>query len=250
MMNDSELLQRYARSDCEAAFAELVQRYVDLVYSAAIRQVGGDAHLAQDVTQSVFIDLARKAASLSGYDSDGLALLSTRYAAAMAVRTERRRHTREQEAHVMQELLHEPALEPGWDRLRPVLDDVMHELSERDRNAVLLRFFEGRRLADVGVKLGLSEDAARMRVDRALDKLRRLLAKRGVTSTTAALTATLASQTITAAPVGMAASITGTALATAAAGTGTTLTVLKLITMTKLKAGIVSAIVVASVATC
>src|SRR5262252_4072415 len=177
-MKDSELLQRYADEGCEAAFTELVKRYVDLVYSAAMRQVSGNADLAQDVTQTVFIELARKAKSLSSHTLlTGWLYTGTRYAAARHVRAEQRRHTREQEASTMQQLDSHSEPEPQWDELRPVLDEAMHELGERERNAVLLRYFEGRQLADVGAHLGLSEDAARMRVARALEKLRRLLAK-------------------------------------------------------------------------
>src|SRR6478609_578213 len=104
-MNDAQLLQRYAETGCEAAFAELVKRYVDLVHSAALRQVGGDAHLAHDVTQSVFVDLARKARSLSGRTVlAGWLYTSTHFAAAKVVRTEQRWRTREQEANSMREI--------------------------------------------------------------------------------------------------------------------------------------------------
>jgi RNA polymerase sigma factor (sigma-70 family) len=249
MMNDSELLQSYADAGSEAAFTELVVRYVDLVHSAAIRQVGGDAHLAEDVTQSVFLDLARKASSLSRRPAlVGWLYTSTRFAAAKAVRTERRRHDREQQAYSMQELIDSS---PGadWDRLRPALDDAMHELSEADRVALLLRYFEGRQLAEVGAKLGLKEDAARMRVGRALDKLRGILARRGVTTTVAALATTLGTQAIQAAPAGLAAAVSSTALVGAAASAGSSLTLIKLITMTKLKVGIIAALVVTAAAT-
>ena len=249
-MNDAELLQRYAESRCEAAFTELVKRHVDLVHSAALRQVGGDAQLAQDVTQSVFIDLARKAASMTARTVlTGWLYTSTRYAAANAVRAEKRRHAREQEAYAMQEISSTPEPNEAWDQLRPLLDEAMHELSERDRNAILLRYFEGRQLAEVGTKLGLSEDAARMRVGRALEKLRGRLAGRGVASTAAVLAALLASQTVTAAPAGLAVNIAGTALASATAGAASTLTLLKVLIMTKLKLGIISALIVAGVAT-
>jgi RNA polymerase sigma factor (sigma-70 family) len=244
------LLERYAASHCEAAFTELVSRYVDLVYSAALRQVDGDAHLAQDVTQAVFIDLARKAASMRGRTVlAGWLYTSTRYAAAKAVRCERRWRLREQKANRMQKLLSESASEPDWDQLRPVLDAVMHELSEPDRNAVVLRYLAGRPLAEVGAKLGLTEDAARKRVDRALDRLRGLLAKRGVTSTATALVTVLSNQAVTAAPAGLAVAVAGTALASVASGTGTTLTVFKIMTMTKLRLAVVSALIITGAAT-
>ena len=136
-----------------------------------------------------------------------------------------------------------PTPEPGWDELQPVLDTVMHELDERDRTAVLLRYFEKRPLADVGAKLGLTEDAARMRLGRALDKLRQLLARRGITSTTAGLAGLLAQQTVTSAPAGLAMNIAGTALASASATT-TGLT-LSAIMATKLKIALATAAVIA-----
>jgi RNA polymerase sigma factor (sigma-70 family) len=246
VMTDWELLQRYGESRCEEAFTELVRRHINFVYSAARRQVGGDAHLAQDVTQSVFIDLARKARSLSARTVlSGWLYTSTRYAAAKAVRSEQRRHAREEESSIMQELSREAAVEPGWEELQPVLDEAMHELSEQDRDAVLLRYFEGKQLADVGTQLGLSEDAARMRVGRAVEKLRAMLAKRGVTSTSAALATLLTTQTVTAAPAGLALNVAGTALASAATATGTTFTFLNIMATTKLKIALVSAAVVA-----
>jgi RNA polymerase sigma factor (sigma-70 family) len=223
---------------------------VDLVYSAALRQVGGDAHLAHDVTQSVFIDLARKAGSLSGRTVlAGWLYTSAHYAAAKVVRTEQRWRAREQEANSMREISNDSSAEPAWDELGPVIDQAMHELNQGEREAVLLRYFEKRQLGEVGAKLGVSEDAARKRVDRALEKLRSLLARRGVTSTTAALVGILGAHTVTAAPVGMAASIAGAAIAGTAASTGTTLTILKIMAMSKLKVGLVGAVVVAGVVT-
>ena len=114
-MNDSELLRRYAENGCEAAFTDLVKRHLDLVYSAAMRQVGGDTHLAQDVAQTVFLDLARKAASITPRSVlTGWLYTSTRYAATKVVRGEQRRRAREQEAYTMQELNNTPAGEPQW----------------------------------------------------------------------------------------------------------------------------------------
>lgn len=249
-MNDHELLQRYAESRCEGSFTELVKRYVDLVYSAALRQVGGDAHLAHDVTQSVFIDLARKAGSLSGRTVlAGWLYTSAHYAAAKGVRSEQRWHAREQEANSMREISDESAADPSWEELRPVIDEAMHELNQGERDAVLLRFFEKRQLGEVGAKLGVSEDAARKRVDRAVEKLRGLLARRGVTSTSTALVVILGANTVAAAPAGMAASIAGAAIASTAVGTGGTLTILKIMAMSKLKVGLIGAVVVAGVAT-
>ncbi|HXC02354.1 MAG TPA: sigma-70 family RNA polymerase sigma factor [Opitutaceae bacterium] len=205
-MEDAQLLCRYLENRSEEAFTELVRRHVDLVYFAALRRVGGDRHLADDVTQSVFTDLARKAPSLKNRTVlTGWLYTSTRFAAAQAVRTEQRRRTHEQEAQTMNELHSTP--EPGWDQLRPIIDEAMDELNEREREVILLRFFENLPLAEVGAKFSLSPDAARMRIDRALDKLRGLLAKRGIASTSVALAAIFASQSGLAAPSGLVAKI-------------------------------------------
>src|ERR1700709_2064622 len=146
MNDDSTLLKGYSRDRSESDFAELVRRHVNLVYSAALRQVNGDVHLAQDATQLVFTDLARKAASLTNHRVlAGWLFTSTRYAAAKLVRGEQRRRRREQEAHNMQEISASdvsPSLD--WERIRPVLDDALTELDERDRDAILLRYLEGR----------------------------------------------------------------------------------------------------------
>jgi len=246
MSDDAELLRRYAEQRSEAAFAELVRRHLNLVYSAALRLTRGDTHRAEDVAQMVFTDLARKAAALSRRPVlAGWLYTSTHYATAKILRTEQRRQTREQEAQVMHELLSNTAPEADWDRLRPVLDAAMRELSERDREAVLLRFFEGRGFAEVGARLNLTENAARMRVDRALDKLRVRLSEHSVTSTAAALAIALASQAVVAAPAGLAASVTGAALTTAATGGGAW-AVLQFIAANKLQIGIVSTVIVAA----
>src|SRR5688572_25665365 len=140
MLTDTELLRHYADEKSESAFAELVSRHVDLVYSAAIRQVGGDAHRARDVTQIVFTTLARKAASLASHPVlAGWLYTTTQHAAARAIRTEMRRRAREQEAHAMQQVLGSGETPIDWDRVRPVLDAAMADLGERDREAVLLR---------------------------------------------------------------------------------------------------------------
>lgn len=220
MLEDAKLLRRYAEHRSQEAFAELVRRRVNLVYSVALRQVGGDVQLAEDVTQRVFTDLARKAASLADHTVlSGWLYRSAQFAASDVVRAERRRRGREQEAYAMNETL--SANEPvDWETFRPVLDEALSELDAADRDAVALRFFEERSFAEVGAALRLNEDAARKRVARALDKLHGLLARRGVTSTTVALGTALAGQTSVAAPVGLAASVTGGALAGTAGVTG------------------------------
>ena len=246
---DSELLRRYADEKSEEAFAALVRRHLDLVYSVALRQVGGDAHLAQDVAQTVFTSLARKAATLAGRPVHGGWLYRTaQFTAIDVVRAESRRRAREVEAQTMHDFSLNP--NPGgavdWEKLRPTLDQAIGELDDADRDAVVLRYFEGKSFAEVGAKLRLNENTARMRVDRALDKLHAALAQRGVTSTTAALAVALANQAGVAAPAGLAASVTGAALAgggaAAAAGAGAWLTFMSI---TKVQIGIAGALAVA-----
>ncbi len=222
---DADLLARYARSGDETAFAELVRRHLNGVYSAAFRRVGGDAHLAQDVAQKVFVALARKADAVSRHPHATSWLYSvTRNEAANAVRGERRRRAREEEAMTMQNDTAENSPLADWSRVAPVLDEVVDELSDVDRAAILLRFVDRRPFAEIGTALRVSEDAARMRVDRALDKLRVLLGRRGVTSTAAALGVVLGNHAVVAAPAGLAASVTGAALTGGAAATAGVLT--------------------------
>ena len=247
--DDTDLLRRYAEERAEDAFAELVRRYIDLVHSAALRQVGGNAATAADVTQSVFVELAHNAGRLAGHPAlTGWLYTTTRRMAAHAVRSEARRERREQEAHAMQELLREPVgPDLDWTRLRPVLDAAMHDLGEADRLAVLLRHFEQRPFAEVGAKLGLSENAARMRVSRALDKLRAKLAKRGVTSTASALATALAGRAIAAAPDALAAKLTIAALSATATTTSTSgLLTLMASTQSKITAGAAGLVILAT----
>ncbi len=219
-------MRRYARTRSEDAFAELVRRHVNLVYSAALRQVNGDAHLAQDVAQTVFTDLARKAGSLARRESlTGWLYTSAHYAASKIARTENRRRHREEK------FMRDPIQNSGtgvspvqsapadWEKIRPALDDAMHELKETDREAILLRYFENRPFAEVGAKLGLNENAARMRVERALEKLRAIFAKRGITAATA-LASVISANAVQMAPAGLAATLATTSIA--AVGTGTT----------------------------
>src|SRR5260221_12811366 len=147
MTDDAESLRRYAGNRDEDAFAELVRRHLGLVYHAALRQCGGDVHRAEDVAQTVFTDLARKAAKLARRPVlAGWLYTTTRYAASQAVRGEARRQAREQETHPMNEIFSDPPPEPAaeWDPLRPVIDDALHALAQRDREAALLRFFADR----------------------------------------------------------------------------------------------------------
>ena len=238
MIEDAELLRCYSETRSEEAFTELVRRHLNLVYSAAIRQVGGDVHLAEDITQSVFGDLARKAASLSQHSLlAGWLYTSTHFAATKTVRGEQRRREREQEVYLMQQTNVNTGAEASWEQLRPVIDDAMHELPEADREAILQRYFEGKPFLQIGAKLGLSENAARMRVERALEKLRTLLAVRGVAAPAAALAAVLGAQAVSAAPAALLSTVVGASLATAAA-TGGVAAVWSAIASAKLKVAI------------
>jgi RNA polymerase sigma factor (sigma-70 family) len=199
--DDGELLRRYVSARCEDAFGAVVRRHLALVYNVALRKVGGDSHLAEDVAQRVFADLAAKAALLQRHPSiTGWLFTGTHYAAAQLVRAERRRKEREQKAYAMSELSSETAAAFDWQQLRPLLDDLVLALPQRDRDALLLRYFEGRSFAEVGARLQLTDHGARARVDRAIEKLRAMLSRRGITSTSAALGLALAQQTSAAAP--------------------------------------------------
>src|SRR6185369_9939950 len=247
MTPDAELLSQFARTNSQDAFAELVKRHVNLVYSAALRQVNGDEHLAKDVAQIVFTDLARKAASLArGRDASspltGWLYTSAHFAAAKIIRGESRRRDREEK--FMREPTNENAPELDWEKIRPTLDDAMHELKEADREAILLRYFENRPFVQVGAKLGLNENAARMRVERALEKLRDIFTKRGIATATA-LASVISANAVQMAPANLAATLTTASIATA--GTGT-FTLLKIMTATKIKLA-VSALVIAGAAT-
>ena len=246
MSDDTELLRRYVRERSEAAFTELVQRHLNLVYAAALRLAGGDSALAEDLTQAVFVELARKAPRLVRHPTlAGWLYTSVRHVSANVRRAETRRQRREEVALAMNESSSPDSPEAAWFQIRPLIDDAMHELSETDRTAVVLRFFQERNLREVGEALGLSENAARMRVDRALDKLRALLGRRGITSTTSGLTAALAAGAVLQAPPALAATVATTALAGMASVTSTTL---KIMSMTKLKAGLVGTLAVVGVA--
>jgi RNA polymerase sigma factor (sigma-70 family) len=239
MIEDTELLRRYLDEQSEPAFAELVARHVNLVYGVALRRVGGDTHRAEDVTQQVFTALAQKARTLRSHPVLSAWLYTTtRNVAAQVVRSAVRRQAREQEALKMNA---EPSAD--WERLRPVLDDVLDELRDDDRRAVLLRFFEGKSFADVGARLRLTDNAARMRVDRALEKMHAALGRRGVTSTTAALGLALAGQAAVTAPASLAPAVTGAALA--GAGLMTATATATFMSMTKLQVGVAAAIAAA-----
>jgi RNA polymerase sigma factor (sigma-70 family) len=217
MLTDGSLLERYVAGD-DHAFTALVRRYLNAVYSWALRRVGGDAHLAQDVVQQVFIGLARDAHRLSARTVlTGWLYVATRNAAANEVRRERRRKIHEQEAQAMHDTLSQGSPEVDWSAVAPVLEDAMDRLVESDRVAVLLRFSDRRSFSEIGGILRVSEEAARKRVDRAVDKLHGLLSRRGVATSSATLGLALANHAVVAAPEGLAGTVAGTSMAFAAA---------------------------------
>ena len=247
MTESQKLLAEYAVNGSEAAFRELVARYVNFVYSAALRLVGGDTQLAQDVTQTVFISLAQKGPTLArAVMLGGWLHQHTYHVATKALRSERRRHSREREA-VEMNTLHDNS-QANWRQVAPILDEAITQLGSEDRTAILLRFFEQRDFRSVGEALGATEDAARMRVNRALEKLHSLLKRRGITVSIGALATVLATEAISAAPAGLALTASSVALASAAAGTGIIFTLLKLMAATKLKLGL-GTLVIAGAAT-
>jgi RNA polymerase sigma factor (sigma-70 family) len=216
---DNQLLQQYVRYRSEGAFAELVQRHIRLVYSAALRQANNDRAAAEDVAQAVFTDLARKAPRLLRHSSlTGWLYTSTRFQAAKNRRTDQRRTLREHAAHAMNNLLSNDAPEYDWEALRPMLDDAMDDLNREDREMVLWRYFEERPFAEIGRRLGLKENTARMRVERALDKLRAGLAKRGISSTAVALMAALAAHAMEDVPASLTERVFRASSAAGAAG--------------------------------
>jgi RNA polymerase sigma factor (sigma-70 family) len=222
--DDMRLLQEYATGRSEQAFTALVARHINLVYSAALRSVN-NPHQAEEITQAVFVILARKARALRpGTVLSGWLYQTARLTAANFIRTEMRRHQREQQAH-LQSTMNDP--EPdAWTQVGPLLEEAMAQLNERDRDAIVLRFFEGKALKEVGHALGTSEDAAKMRVSRALDKLRDFFHRRGITVPAGALAAAISGNSIQAAPAGLAASVAAGAVQTAALG-ASTLTLVK-----------------------
>ncbi len=250
-MDDHVLLRRFVEERANEAFAALVERHVNLVYFAALRQTGGNTAMAEDVAQEVFSDLARKAPSL--VDRPVLAgwlYTSTRFAAANARRAAGRRRAREQEAYAMQEIMRDDSAATEWERTRPLIDEALHTLNATDREAVLLRFFQGRAFAEIGAALRLTEEAARKRVERAVDKLAAVLSRRGVTSTSAALGAVLVQQAAVAAPAGLAGTLAGSALVGMTSGTAAAGGVAVASFMASWKTlGVVSALAVAAAGT-
>jgi RNA polymerase sigma factor (sigma-70 family) len=217
-MSDAELLKEYADAGSEKAFREIVERYTDLVYSAAVRQVQS-SDLARDIAQTVFLDLSRKAKTLATRSHDSTLVIgwlyrSTRYASLNLLRSEHRRQNRELEA--MKEF-NSPEAAMDWERLGAVLDEAMTQLSVEDRDALLLRYFKNNDFRSVGAALGISDDAAQKRVSRAIEKLREHLGRMGITAGAAALTVAIGTNAVQAAPAGLSVAIWSGVVASASA---------------------------------
>jgi len=253
-LDDIALLRQYTEQNSEEAFAALVSRHVNKVYSVALRHTH-NPHQAEEITQAVFVILARKSPYLGRrVILSGWLYQTARLTAVNFIRSEIRRACREQEAH-MQNLLNDSESDV-WPQIAPLLDAAMAGLSETDRHAVVLRFFDGKSMREVGIALGASEDAAKMRLNRAVEKLRGFFRKRGVVLPAAVLTAAISANSVQAAPAALAKTATIIAFAKGATASGSTPTfikgALKIMAWTKAKTAIafgIAAILVAGTAT-
>ena len=242
-LDDNALLREFAERGSEPAFGELVARHINKVHSVALRQVR-NPHQAQEITQAVFVLLAQKARELHHHAMlSGWLYQTARLTAVTLVHSDIRRARREQEV-LMQNLPEESIADP-WPHIAPLLDEAMADLSETDRHAVVLRYFDGKSLRDVGAALGASEDAAKMRVNRAVEKLRGYFTKRGVTLSAAGLTTAITANAVQAAPAGLAAVVTAGALAGTTLTTAVVLAASKSMAMTTLQKTIITLIVTA-----
>lgn len=237
---DLDLLRRFAQDHAQDAFTEIVSRHVNLVYSAALRQVRS-AQLAEEVAQSVFTDLARNVNRLQP-DTILTAWLYqvTHHTAVDVVRKESRRQAREHIAAEMNAMNAEPT---HWNQIAPLLDEAMQELDSTDRTALLLRYFENKSLHEVGQQLGVSDDAAQKRVSRAVERLREIFAKRKITVGVGGVIALISTNAVQSAPLGLAATISAAALAGTAATTSTVIAATKSLAMTALQKTLVTATV-------
>ena len=243
-VSDSKLLREYSERQSEAAFSELVQRHVDLVYSAALRMVL-DPHLAEDVTQAAFMALAQNAGKLTDRAVlSGWLHRTAQNLACNIVRSDVRRRAREQEAAAMNELLSaEPAAD--WEQISPHLDTALAQLEEPDRDALMLRYFERKSAREMAQVLGVSDQAAQKRVNRATERLREVLARQGVTAGVSALGLTISANAVHAAPAALAGTIsTAAGAAGAAFHTSTAIAATKTIAMTALQKTLVAATLV------
>jgi RNA polymerase sigma factor (sigma-70 family) len=251
-LDDIDLLRQYTENNSEEAFGAIVARHINKVYSVALRHTG-NAHQAEEITQAVFVILAKKAAGLrQGVILSGWLYETARLTSITFLRSEIRRARREQEAY-MQNILNEPALDETWKQIAPLLDAAMANLNKTDRHAVVLRFFDGKSIKEVGAALGTTEDTAKKRLSRAVEKLHRFFARRGVNSTTAIIAGVISSNSVQAAPITLAKTATVVAIAKGAAASASTLTLakgaLKVMAWTKTQTAVVAAIGLLLVAT-
>jgi uncharacterized protein (TIGR03435 family) len=240
-LDDIALLRKYVDHGSEDAFATLVARHINKVYSVALRHTR-NPHEAEEITQAVFVILAKKSRQLGkGVILSGWLYQAARLTAMTFLRSEIRRTRREQEAQ-MQKFSNEPEVEV-WRQIAPLLDMAMAGLKEKDRHVIVLRYFDGLSLREVGAALGGSEDAAKVRVGRAVEKLRQYFARHGITSTAASLVGAISAHSVQAAPVALAKAVAAVAVAKGAAASGSTLTLikgaLKIMAWTKAKTAIV-----------
>jgi len=242
---DAQLLQRYVRDRSEEAFAEIVRRYLNLIFSAALRQVR-QPQLAEEVTQAVFVDLAKQAKTLaSGTILSAWLYQVARRTAIDVIRRESRRQIRERTA---QELTHMNASDVDWTQVEPLLEKGMEALEDKDRAVLLLRYFENKSLLEVGQTLGINEDAARKRVSRSVERLREFFVQRGVNVSSMALTATITSNAIQVAPAALGPAVVSAALFSGTAVTVSGTAVTKLIAMTTLQKALLATTLAAAAA--
>jgi RNA polymerase sigma factor (sigma-70 family) len=246
-LSDQQLLSDYATRREEAAFAELVQRHIDLVYSAALRMVR-ERHLAEDVTQGVFVALAQNARQLTGRPVlAGWLHRTAQNLAANVVRSDVRRRVREQEAAAMNELIATESDEV-WETIAPQLDAALGELNESDRDALMLRYFQRKSAREIAEILGVSDEAAQKRVNRAVERLREVFSKRGVAVGASGLAVVISGNAVQAAPAGLAATVSSAAVfAGTAAASSTVVAVSKGLAMTTLQKTIIAGTVAAAV---
>ena len=249
-MDNNALLQEYARTGNDAAFATLVERHVGLVYSAACRQVRDPQH-AEDVTQAVFIVLARKAAQLAQHPGlSGWLLQTTRYAANAHIRAASRRTKWEQEAAMQSE--RNDVSPASWTQLEPLLDEAMASLGATDRAVITSRYFENKSAAKIAAELKLSAESAQKRANRALEKLRKFFGKRGIALSVGAIATGIATNAVQAAPAGLAKTISAVAVAKGATASTSILTLvkgaIKIMAWTKAKTAVVVAIIALTIA--
>jgi RNA polymerase sigma factor (sigma-70 family) len=224
-LDDIALVREYVERNSEDAFGEIVARHVNKVYSVALRHTRNPLQ-AEEITQAVFVILAQKARRFGrGVVLSGWLYHTARLASITFIRSEIRRGHREHEAH-MQTISNENEAE-AWRQIAPLLDTAMTELNETDRHAVVLRYFDGKSLKEVGGALGTSEDAAKKRVNRAVEKLQKFFLKRGIDSTGEAIAGAISQNSVQAAPVALAKAVTAAALAKGTAASGSTLTLIK-----------------------